>query len=128
MPIGSKDQSSLVKKLSLQWSQIFVTITELSPARLLPIPLHDAINCIYASLYWAILMHKRGIYESSRIVHFYSFREPLPHPQPIKAFVMAKIECFFPARFFGVAHVAELVDALDSGSSGVKPVEVRVLS
>ena len=30
--------------------------------------------------------------------------------------------------FGRVAHVAELVDALDSGSSGVKPVEVRVLS
>jgi hypothetical protein len=29
---------------------------------------------------------------------------------------MGKIECFFPARFFDVAHVAELVDALDSGS------------
>ena len=28
----------------------------------------------------------------------------------------------------GCAPVAELVDALDSGSSGRKPVEVRVLS
>ena len=35
----------------------------------------------------------------------------------------------FLARFSGPdAHVAELVDALDSGSSGVTPVEVRVLS
>lgn len=29
---------------------------------------------------------------------------------------------------FLIAHVAELVDALDSGSSGGNPVEVRVLS
>lgn len=31
-------------------------------------------------------------------------------------------------RSFLIAHVAELVDALDSGSSGGNPVEVRVLS